>query len=303
MAVLIDFPRWPAHGTRFAHLVSDTSLNELHAFAHEAGLPPGAFDHDHYDVPERRCADLVARGALQVPEKELLRRLRASGLRVRPAERTPSAARVLPGLTLAWRALLPDLPALGEELLERWQEPHRAYHDVRHLAQALSAADLVSGGPASRTVRLALWFHDAVYERRPGEDEAASAALAADRLAGRLPAAEVTRVARLVELTTSHAPSPGDPDGAVMADADLSILGQPAGRYHVYVRDVRKEYSHLDEETFRRGRLQVLERLSGLDPLYSTPLGRAAWETPARANLAEEFARWSGGTRTSVPSS
>ena len=75
MAVLVDPPRWPAHGTQFGHLVSDTSLDELHAFARAAGLPARAFDHDHYDVPVARYADLVAQGALEVSSTELLRRL------------------------------------------------------------------------------------------------------------------------------------------------------------------------------------------------------------------------------------
>lgn len=292
MAILVDAPRWPAHGTRFAHLVSDTSLNELHAFAAAAGLPDRAFDHDHYDIPERRHAELVALGAEPVSEKELLRRLRSAGLRVRPADRTPKPAQVLDGLRRAWQDVLPGAPALGEELLGRWQEPHRAYHDVRHLAQALGAAQLVSGGAPSRPARLALWFHDAVYELRPGLDEEASAALAQERLAGLLPAAEVDEVARLVRLTASHDPEPGDAAGAVVMDADLSILGQPAGRYHVYVRDIRTEYRAVPEEDFQRGRTQVLRSLLALDPLFRTAAGARAWLPAARHNLSEELLRW-----------
>ena len=33
MAILVDEPLWPNHGTMWAHLVSDASLDELHAFA------------------------------------------------------------------------------------------------------------------------------------------------------------------------------------------------------------------------------------------------------------------------------
>lgn len=292
MAILVDAPRWPAHGTRFAHLVSDTSLNELHAFAAAAGLPDRAFDHDHYDIPERRHAELVALGAEPVSEKELLRRLRASGLRVRPADRTPKPAQVLDGLRRAWWELLPEAPGLGAELLARWQEPQRAYHDVRHLAQALGAARLVSGGAPDRPVQLALWFHDAVYELRPGEDEEASARLAEERLTGLLLPAEVDEVARLVRLTTTHDPEPADLAGAIVMDADLSILGQPAGRYHVYVRDIRTEYRAVAEEDFRRGRTQVLRGLLALDPLFRTTAGRRAWLETARRNLAEELLRW-----------
>ena len=82
MAVLIDPPVWPAHGRLWSHLVSDTSLEELHTFAAACGVPARGFDLDHYDVPEERYDALVAAGAVPVSGKELLRRLVASGLRV-----------------------------------------------------------------------------------------------------------------------------------------------------------------------------------------------------------------------------
>jgi len=82
MAVLIDEPIWPAHGRLWGHLVSDTSLDELHAFAAAAGIPDRGFDHDHYDYPEERRATLIAQGAVLVSGKELVSRLTASGLRV-----------------------------------------------------------------------------------------------------------------------------------------------------------------------------------------------------------------------------
>jgi len=82
VVVLIDPPAWPAHGRLWSHLVSDTSLAELHAFADATGVPRRGFEGDHYDVPASRYDDLVAAGALPVPGRELLRRLVAAGLRV-----------------------------------------------------------------------------------------------------------------------------------------------------------------------------------------------------------------------------
>jgi len=82
MAVLIDEPLWPAHGRLWGHLVSDTSLDELHAFAAAAEIPQRGFDHDHYDYPEERREALIAQGAMPVTGKELVARLTASGLRV-----------------------------------------------------------------------------------------------------------------------------------------------------------------------------------------------------------------------------
>lgn len=87
MAVLVDEARWPAHGRLWAHLVSDSSYEELHAFAAAAGIPRRGFDHDHYDVPAERLDALVAAGAQRVGGRELVRRLVAAGLRVLPRDR------------------------------------------------------------------------------------------------------------------------------------------------------------------------------------------------------------------------
>lgn len=93
MTVLVDPPMWPQHGRLWGHLVSDTSLDELHAFAARAGIPERGFDLDHYDVPDARYDEIVALGATPVSAHELIRRLRASGLRVpgrdRAGHRTP----------------------------------------------------------------------------------------------------------------------------------------------------------------------------------------------------------------------
>jgi predicted metal-dependent HD superfamily phosphohydrolase len=293
VAVLIDQPRWPAHGTRFAHLVSDASLAELHRFAAAHEVPLRAFDHDHYDVSEARWADLVAGGARPVEPQQLLRALREAGLRVRTPDRTPKRAHVLPRLRSAWADLLPGQQPLGEELLRRWSEPHRAYHDVRHLAQALQAAERLAGGAPAPAVGLALWFHDAVHDGEPGQDEQASAdlAFAALRAAG-APSRLAAEVRRLVLLTADHRPEPDDAAGVLVCDADLSVLGHPPARYQVYLRDVRHEYAHVPDPDFRDGRARVVALLAARPLLFHGGTARAWWEAPARANLAAEAGFW-----------
>lgn len=92
MTVLIDQPAWPAHGMLWSHLVSDSSLAELHAFAAANAIPRRGFHLDHYDVPAGRYDALVAAGALPVGNRELVTRLRASGLRVRGRDRAAKKA-------------------------------------------------------------------------------------------------------------------------------------------------------------------------------------------------------------------
>lgn len=74
---------WPWRGRLWAHLVSDASYDELHAFARRLGIPSEAFQGDHYDVPTEARERAIALGASDVTAHELVTRLRASGLRRR----------------------------------------------------------------------------------------------------------------------------------------------------------------------------------------------------------------------------
>ncbi|MFB7996734.1 DUF4031 domain-containing protein [Streptomyces sp. NPDC056002] len=81
MTVYIDPPTWPGHGRMWSHVVSDVSFDELHLFAERLGVPPRAFERDHYDLPSHRYEDAVRAGAVKVGSKELVRRLTEAGLR------------------------------------------------------------------------------------------------------------------------------------------------------------------------------------------------------------------------------
>ena len=87
--ILVDRPLFAGQRGRYAHLVSDTSFEELHEFATDLGLPRRAFHRDHYDLPDWWWDRAVAAGAQPVDPRELVRRLRAAGLRRRPLGRLP----------------------------------------------------------------------------------------------------------------------------------------------------------------------------------------------------------------------
>lgn len=193
-----------------------------------------------------------------------------------------------------------DLEGAGMDLLRRWSEPARGYHDVRHLTEVLDRlAELAADGqdvPVEAV--LAAWFHDAVYTGAPGADEAASADLARAELAALgVPASVAGRVAALVLVTAGHRVPDGDAAAAALCDADLAVLASDPDRYADYVSGVRREYAAVDDATFAAGRRAVLADLAARPHLFTTAVGRRRWEAAARTNIAAELRSLEGSQR------
>lgn len=188
-------------------------------------------------------------------------------------------------------ATAPDPLPYADNLLTRWAEPHRRYHTTAHLIAVLDRIDtLADHADDPHAVRLAAWFHDAVYRPDRSENEERSAALAERALpeAG-VPPSRTAEVARLVRLTVTHDPAPGDTNGEVLCDADLAILAAAPDAYAAYSKAVREEYAFVPDEAFREGRAAVLRQLLALPRLFRTPYGAAHWEAAARRNLTAEL--------------
>jgi predicted metal-dependent HD superfamily phosphohydrolase len=118
------------------------------------------------------------------------------------------------------------------------------------------------------------------------DNEEASALLAESTLPGlNVPPDRVAEVARLVRLTASHDPIPGDRNGGLLTDADLCVLASPPDIYQAYTAAVRREYSFVPEQAFMAGRASVLDGLLALPRLFHTPALRERWEDMARSNL------------------
>ncbi|WP_175488437.1 HD domain-containing protein [Streptomyces qinglanensis] len=235
----------------------------------------------------------------------------------RPAPETalPAPATAHPELLDRWNALLidaregadgPDPAPYGEDLLGRWAEPHRRYHGTAHLRAVLDRVDELAArlppereagpgtgadaGPDLVAVRLAAWFHDAVYRPDRSENEERSARLAERALpeAG-VPAARTAEVARLVRLTVTHDPADDDLDGELLCDADLAVLAGTPEQYAHYAAEIRQEYAFVPDAAFREGRSTVLRQLLGLPHLFRTDYARDHWEPAARHNLTTEL--------------
>jgi predicted metal-dependent HD superfamily phosphohydrolase len=181
--------------------------------------------------------------------------------------------------------------AVGTELLARYSEPHRAFHTVEHLAAVVGLVEELGGD--DRLV-FAAWFHDAVYKPGSRRNEPRSARLARDRL-GALgyPQASLQFVADAVLATASHAATRAEFDQ--LLDADLAILGTDADTYAAYSAAIRREFAHVPELLYRRGRGVFLREMLERPVIYRTAAGAARFELAARRNIRAELARLAAG--------
>lgn len=201
------------------------------------------------------------------------------------------------GLLERWAALAGAAAGeVGDDLIRRYQEAHRRYHTVDHLAAMLGVIDELAGDAEDvDAVRYAAFFHDAIYAVDRADNEERSAVLAEEVLESLGVTPELVReVARLVRLTATHDPADDDRNGGVLCDADLAVLAADEQGYAAYTAAVRAEYRHVPEDLFRAGRAAVLQGLAEQPRLFRTATARTRFEAAARANLQRELTELTG---------
>ncbi len=172
-----------------------------------------------------------------------------------------------------------------EKLTRAYAEPQRHYHNQQHIADCLAEFDGARHLTQQPTVvELALWFHDAVYDPKAGDNEEQSAAMARICFETGGPSRLAATVSDLVMATKSHNTEAG-PDAALMVDVDLSILGQGEQRFAEYEAQIRKEYRSVPKLIFNLKRAEILERFLARSRIYATDFFATKYEQQARRNL------------------
>ena len=211
-----------------------------------------------------------------------------------------------------------DIADCYQELLQLWSKPDRYHHDIRHLIDMLQRVDVMAPEtPHADRVRLAAWFHGivfstsdlAVYTRNGGEDELASAKLAATYMQS-LGIDEKTRKAVTALITglkksnridsdpDMHGPQPDetstiemiDMDQLALSDAHMGSLAVEPQKYKHYLEEIHQEYAHIPHAHFLFARKEIVTKLLARKKLFLSPLA-APWENPARENLEAELER------------
>ena len=179
-----------------------------------------------------------------------------------------------------------------DRLTKAYAEPQRHYHNHQHIAECLAEFDQARHlAKAPVAVELALWFHDAVYDPKAGDNEERSAALArqclgecevADSLSG--------AVARLI-MATKHHDAESDVDAQLTVDVDLSILGRDEKRFNEYEEQIRREYAWVSAAVFGAKRAEILQHFLDHGRILGTDWFHHKYEEQARRNLEASIRR------------
>lgn len=178
---------------------------------------------------------------------------------------------------------------LAGQIIDAIQENGLPYHNLAHVHQTLSFAQ-TWGSLTDRldTVLLALWFHDLIYDPQKKDNEAKSAAALKAWLAPTpVSPAIIQQGAAMIMATQNH--SAADAATGLVVDADLSILSSPPNVYSKYSAAIRQEYSWVDDQSYRAGRLAVLLRFLERPAIYFHRPIADLLEADARRNLSWEI--------------
>jgi len=180
-------------------------------------------------------------------------------------------------------------------VIRGWSSWGRHYHTLGHLEACLGEFDQARDLAVNASeVELALWFHDVVYRTWVSDNEARSAALAADIMGrGGAESGAIERVNAAI-MATRHQGREPNGDAALVVDVDLSILGQPEEVYREFERNVRREYWWVPRRRYVAGRCAILETFLKRKSIYRYPEFHSRYEVAARVNLAAAIARLKG---------
>ncbi|CAL2082544.1 hypothetical protein [Tenacibaculum sp. 190524A02b] len=176
---------------------------------------------------------------------------------------------------------------LWNVLLKKYTEPHRAYHNFKHLEELFKYFDVHQNSlEHPDIVAFSIFYHDVIYNIWKKDNEEKSAELATTELT-KLNLPFVNSVAQQIIATKTHHAT--DNDTKYLVDFDLAILGQSEKTYQHYTQLIRKEYKLVPSLLYKSGRKKVLAHFLNKSSIYATEAFRSLYEVQARENLKNEL--------------
>ncbi|PWQ94238.1 HD domain-containing protein [Leucothrix arctica] len=184
-----------------------------------------------------------------------------------------------------------DSGDIFEQLAEQYRSPSRHYHSDQHVIECLRHFEKFRHlAEHSAEIKVAIWFHDAIYDSQKSDNEEQSAAWATSYLTSKgVAEGVVSRIDAMIIATKTH--KPFNHDSAIMLDIDLGILGASDAAFEAYDQAVRREYQWVPAKAYESGRKQVLASFLSRERIYHTDAMFEQYESQARRNLTRRMDR------------
>lgn len=183
---------------------------------------------------------------------------------------------------------------IGPSVVEFYTDPTRHYHTLQHVMDCLTAAGKLELGTHPASV-LAVVFHDLIYNPLSGRNEAQSAELGAIFTRVMTGSGLMGAVVHHAITCTGHRSWAVSAVSQTVCDADLSPLAKPWEEFQQDCARIRKEYQHVSNRNYIKGRKAIVRRLLERDPLFQTETAAELWELDAKRNLRRHLDELNGG--------
>lgn len=183
-----------------------------------------------------------------------------------------------------------NLDPVFRTLEQLYRGTDRHYHNMGHIQDMLVKLSSVRHlAEYPDRIQLAIWFHDAVYDSHRQDNEVKSAVMWTSKMSPFLSAEVLQWGRRAILATIDHLPN-SDPDIQLLLDLDLSRLGAPWEVFESDREAIRKEYAHVDEETFQKKTALFFRGLLKRPTLYGTEYWHNLLDKEARKNMERVIA-------------
>jgi predicted metal-dependent HD superfamily phosphohydrolase len=184
-----------------------------------------------------------------------------------------------------------DSRKILEEVIEKYTEPHRSYHNLSHIYSLLMMAEEYYDFIENPILfELSIWFHDLIYDPSRNDNEEKSAERAVELLSPFLADSFLENLNQMILSTIKHAPILKDHDNELFLDLDMSVLATESKIYEAYTSAIRKEFSIFPDEIYQSGRKSVLKKFVEGESIFLTQFFQENFEEQAIENIQNEIA-------------
>ncbi len=176
------------------------------------------------------------------------------------------------------------------DLVNTYSQKHRYYHNLNHILFGLKELDKVQEQTENYPIlSMSWWYHDVIYDvHKRNNEEMSAAKLTAILRSNHFSEKLIQQVKNLI-LTTQLDQEPQTIDEKIISDIDLAIFGQKPDVFKQYEDNIRKEYSHVLEEKYKKARAKILQQFLDRDNIYYSSYFRQQYEKQAQENLLKSL--------------